>query len=385
MPRPNKGFQIGFYVPKGYQDRQWVIYWYDKGTRREHATGLTDSGAIEDAEAARAALKVARGRPSGPLPPERMTIRQALDIYGAEHAPQTADPSRIGYAIDALIEFWGDSTVSMIRGETCRAYMRQRKRKQGNNKPNKKAIAPATVRRELATLHAALQHCHREGYLTSYPGVWLPVKAPGRDRWLTRQELAAIIRAARSEHTARKHLPTFLLLGTYSVHRSQAVLALQWQPNTEGGWIDLERGIIDFNPVGRVRTSKRRSIIPIPRKLLLHLKYVRKRTTKYVIEIDGRRVASVKRSFRTACRRADPGRVAAKANQGLPENQHVKPAGVKNVVPHTLRHTGCTWMMQRSVPIWQAAGYAGMSEETFRNTYAHHHPDYLKEAREAWA
>lgn len=40
-------------------------------------------------------------------------------------------------------------------------------------------------------------------------------------------------------------------------------------------------------------------------------------------------------------------------------------------------------MPQRGVPIWQAAEYAGMSEETFRKTYAHHHPDYLKEARDS--
>jgi hypothetical protein len=31
------------------------------------------------------------------------------------------------------------------------------------------------------------------------------------------------------------------------------------------------------------------------------------------------------------------------------------------VTPHTLRHTAATWLMQRGVPIWQAAGYLGMS------------------------
>jgi integrase len=33
------------------------------------------------------------------------------------------------------------------------------------------------------------------------------------------------------------------------------------------------------------------------------------------------------------------------------------------VVPHTLRHTAATWLMQRGVPAWQAAGYLGMSTE----------------------
>ncbi|MBY0509210.1 MAG: site-specific integrase [Rhodospirillaceae bacterium] len=376
MPRPNRGYQLGFYTPRGYQEKQWTIYWYEKGTQREHATGLTDSAAIEEAEAARAALQVARSRPVGPLSPERMTIRQALDYYGAEHGPQTSDPARIGHAIDALISFWGDSPISAVRGETCRAYMRQRKRQPGNNKPNSKPIAPATIRKELGTLNAAFKHCHREGYLTSYPGVWLPEKTPGRERWLTRNELAALIRAARREPKARKHLPTFFLLATYSVHRLEAVLTLQWRPNTTGGWIDLERGIIDFNAVGRPRTKKRRSIIPIPHRLLMHLRYVRKRTHTHAIEVGGKPVTAIKRSFRTACRNADVGGKAKRAGE---------PAqGLKDVVRHTLRHTGCTWMMQKGVPIWQAAEWAGMSEEMFRKTYAHHHPDYLKEAKEAW-
>jgi integrase len=45
------------------------------------------------------------------------------------------------------------------------------------------------------------------------------------------------------------------------------------------------------------------------------------------------------------------------------------------VTPHTLRHTAATWLMQRGVPIWQAAGYLGMSAQILEQTYGHHHPD----------
>ena len=42
----------------------------------------------------------------------------------------------------------------------------------------------------------------------------------------------------------------------------------------------------------------------------------------------------------------------------------VKLAGLwGKVTPHTLQHTAATWLMQRGVPIWQAAGYLGMSAE----------------------
>jgi integrase len=53
------------------------------------------------------------------------------------------------------------------------------------------------------------------------------------------------------------------------------------------------------------------------------------------------------------------------------------------VTPHTLRHTAATWLMQRGVPIWQAAGYLGMSAEMIERTYGHHHPDYMRGAAQA--
>ena len=55
------------------------------------------------------------------------------------------------------------------------------------------------------------------------------------------------------------------------------------------------------------------------------------------------------------------------------------------IVPHTLRHTAATWLMQRGVSIWQAAGYLGMSAETLDRVYGHHSPDHLKGAANAIA
>ena len=33
--------------------------------------------------------------------------------------------------------------------------------------------------------------------------------------------------------------------------------------------------------------------------------------------------------------------------------------------------------MQRGVPIWEAAGFLGMSADVLQDTYGHHHPDHL--------
>jgi integrase len=344
MPRRNKGYQLDYYTPKGYGEKQWVVFWYERGTRRERATGLTDSKRLDQAEEWRAKFAADRERPSGPAKPDGMTVAQALEYYAKEHAPSVVDKARIGHAIKALLPFWGHQPVSAIKGETCRRYVRERGKK------------PNTVRRELSTLNAALQHCHREGYLLEPPAVWLPEGDQGRDRWLTRSEAAALLRAARSEEKARLHLPTFILLGLYTGHRSEAILSLQWQPNMTGGYVDIETGRIDFNPIGRKKTKKRRGHIPIPAGLLIHLRHVRARTRQYVIESEGLPIKSCKRSFATACRNAK----------------------VKDVVRHTLRHTACTWFMHRGVDPELASAYVAMDPETFRKKYMHHHPDYMK-------
>lgn len=48
-----------------------------------------------------------------------------------------------------------------------------------------------------------------------------------------------------------------------------------------------------------------------------------------------------------------------------------------------LRHTAATWLMQRGVPVWEAAGFLGMSAEVLLGTYGHHHPDFLHGAANA--
>jgi hypothetical protein len=52
---------------------------------------------------------------------------------------------------------------------------------------------------------------------------------------------------------------------------------------------------------------------------------------------------------------------------------------------HILRHTAATWLMQQGVPVWEAAGFLGMSAEVLLGTYGHHHPDFLHGAANAIA
>jgi integrase len=62
----------------------------------------------------------------------------------------------------------------------------------------------------------------------------------------------------------------------------------------------------------------------------------------------------------------------------------VADAGLKDVTPHTLRHTSATWMAQAGVPLWVIAKYLGhSSSRTTEKIYAHHNPSFLLEAKQA--
>jgi integrase len=165
------------------------------------------------------------------------------------------------------------------------------------------------------------------------------------------------LRAAKNERRTRFHLPLFIMLGIYTGCRQEAILSLQWEKNLEGGWVDLSTNMIHWNPPGAPLSKKRRPPKPtrIPRKLRLFLRYARRRTSRYVIEIDGRRVSSVKKGMAAAAQWAGIQRPS-------PDNVH----------PHTTRHTCITWLLQAGEPRWNVAGYCGISLEMLEQVYGHH-------------
>ena len=161
------------------KDGRWIIR--DTG-RRDRSTGTRDRRV---AEAALARYLAEMDRPAGPATPDQVTVAAVLTHYASEHGAATKAPDRIGYAIAALAPILGALPVGSINGEVCRYYERERRK------------ATGTVRRELGVLRAAINRCHAEGHLTAAPRVRLPAKPAPRSRWLTRDEVAKLLRAAR--------------------------------------------------------------------------------------------------------------------------------------------------------------------------------------------
>jgi integrase len=261
-----------------------------------------------------------------------------------ERGPRVVASARIAYAVPPLTDFFEGNVLADITPQTCSRYMEKRGR------------AAGTVRRELGVLRAAINHAHRSGRITRPVTVELPERPEPRDRWLTRQEAAALLRAARTPQ-ARLYLPLFILIGLYTGRRKEAILSLRWSQ------VNLAAGQIDFDIVGRRKTTKRRGRARISPRLLPHLVRARRRGSDlgYVLHIDGRRIGDIKKGFQAACERA----------------------GLVGVSPHTLRHTAATWLMQRGTALWHAAGFLGMTVETLERVYGHHHPEYQRDAAEA--
>lgn len=271
MPRQAKGARL-----HKFAHRQ---HWYIRDTGLpDRSTGCERR---EDAEKALAAYIATKGRDCVANEPGNVTVGEVLTIYAEEYAPTVADPARIGYALDALLPFWSALKVSHVKGETCRRYASSRKkvvrRDPETREPVEYApVSPATIRRELGAMQAAINYAHREGYLTSAPVVTLPEKSEPKDRWLTRSEAARLLWAAYRGHKAG-HLARFILIGLYTGTRKDAITRMGFTANTHGGWFDLDRGIMYRKSEDERTTKKRRTPAPIPRQLLAHLRRWRAR------------------------------------------------------------------------------------------------------------
>ena len=359
MPRPNRGPSLKWLAKR----QSWYIVWYEAGRERLRSAGTGDRRQAETALVEFIRQRRLAERPDRPREPEELTIADVLDLYGEMHAPHAADPARIGYAIDALLPFWGERRVSDVTKQTCRGYEKQRGR------------APATVRRELATLRAALNFAVQERRLVAAPFVLLPDKPEGKDRWLTRSEAAALLNAARTGRAdVRLYLPLFIVLALYTGARKDAILSLRWPQ------VDLAAGRINFAAPGERRTAKQRAHIPIPARLLTFLRLARRRGTDlgYVVHDKGARIRDIGGAWN--------GEAAAEGERQYAQGAFGRAcfrAGLVDVTPHTLRHTCGTWMAQGGVDLLKIGGWLGHSDTRTTALYAHHHPAYQEDARRA--
>jgi integrase len=316
----------------------YYICWSENGRSHERST---NTGNIQEAQAIFAEWLALRQKPTGPSSPAETLVTDILTDYALARGEKVIGRETLANNITALARLWEGKTVADVPSYVP-TYLKKRN------------LSPGTMRRELGVLRTAINHAHTHGKLTQPVAVDLPQSPLPKNRFLTRMEAAALIRAAKLDPKARLYMPLFIFIGLYTGRRKEAILSLRWPQ------IDLDAKLIDFEIAGRSRTKKRRGRIPIPDRLLPHLIRARRRGSDLgpVLHINGKPIGNIKKGFTAACRRA----------------------GIDGVTPHTLKHTAITWACQSGVDLYQLSGFFAVTMKTLTETYAHHHPDYMKEA-----
>ena len=292
-----------------------------------------------------------------------------ISIYIDDKTPANEEQAKkFAGRMERLLDFWGSKTLADVTGKNCREYASKRGNEGGS-------------RRDLEDLRAAIGHHHKEGYHRENVAVWLPPKGEPRTGWLTRDEAARLLWAAwrareeqgrvRGKPAAEKkptgritlqHVARFILVGLYTGSRAGAIANAALTPGPGKSYIDLENGIFYRRPQGKRETNKRMPPVPIPPRLLAHIRRWKRKhvSVDYVVEWHGLPVKSVKTGFRSAVTKAKLG---------------------DDITPHTLRHTAVTWLLQAGVSYYETGGFVGMSPQMVEKVYGHHHPDYLGGAK----
>lgn len=271
-------------------------------------------------------------------------IAEVLLAYGSEVAPEKSSARNIGYHISNLLKWWGDKRVADIGVKSCKAYVKTR--------------TAAAGWADLKVLKASVKHWHAEyGPLETTPLFWKPELNEPKDRWLTRSEAARLLWAARRY----QHMRRMILLGLYTGSRPGVILSLRWDQ------VDLESGLLSRRPKGKSEDKKKKTPkVRLGWRITAHLRRWKR--------LDGDETI--------VCHFTDPWHPGARQV----EDPHgawkkiIKAAKLPGVTRHTLRHTRATWMMQKGVPIWEAAGFLGMTVKTLERVYGHHSPDHQENA-----
>jgi hypothetical protein len=180
--------------------------------------------------------------------------------------------------IKRLAMFWNSKTLADVNPSSCRDYVESRGNKGGS-------------RRDLETFRAAINHHQRHGLHRGAVHVWLPPKGERRDRWLQRNEAAALIWACwryrevqkihrgpnkgdevATDRRPLRHVARFILLGLYTGTRAGAI-ASACPTETEGrSFVDLDHKIFYRKAVGKRSTNKRQPPVLLPDRLVTHLR-----------------------------------------------------------------------------------------------------------------
>src|SRR3569833_2216921 len=213
-----------------------------------------------------------------------------------------------------------------------------------------------TGTREPCLLSSAINYARREWERDiPNPVSGRKLKEPeGRVRWISRAEAVALLASATREGQAG-HLPDFIRLALHTGCRKNKLLKLEWRRG------DLHAGLFHLE-ARHTKTARRRSVplnaearAALMNRARIRATYCPDSPWVFTHE-DGSRLLDVKKSFRTACRRA----------------------GIADFRIHDLRHTCAAWLVSAGVPLMSVRDLLGHASIKMTERYAHLAPDNVR-------
>lgn len=313
----------------------WEIRWSEKidgrYASRSHSTRETERGKAEIYKRHWLnALAEAENATIG-LPP----VAELCDKY--ELAAKARGVGITQYRVLAqLRQFFGHLEPNQITDEDLHDYRAHR------------GVSTGTLRRELNTLVAVLNHAARKKLVpaTELPHIDLPPEGQSREVYLSPEEEAKFYELLAKSPAAR--VSVFCMLALRTGARKAAIEKLTWDR------VDLENRFVDYRDPGLRASKKRRVPVPIDDMLLPVLQGAKLFSSgPYVVGGD----------IKSALLRL---------RRDNPEFQ--------KVTPHVLRHTAATRWLREGISIWHVAGLLGDTVETTTKVYGHHATVDLREA-----
>ncbi len=367
MARPRKPARLWYYDA----DQTWCVL--DAGSKRR--LGLRKEQ-LADAERQLEAYLTARRSKEKPVKGRRadaIFCAEVLQRYVEVKGSEVKRPRELAQRVGALLEYWGEMTLDDVDGDSCRDFASE-------------VGSASYARRCLEDFRAAVGLYAAEGFLRDRVVFTLPVKPQGRTDWLTVKEAIALCktawryrevqRGAQTERWPTRHVVKFIAAGIATCSRSARIYEASYVPEPIRPFIDLEAGIYyRAAPDEEVANNKRAPPVILGERILRAMRRWRSKGDRYLVQYAGR-PADCKKAFAST---------VARAKRAYPTLFRGRDGLSKEIVRHTLRHTGITWLAIAGVDPYEICKYAGLSMETFERVYSHHHPAYMSGVRKAQA
>ena len=391
------------FIPKARKGRRSKIFYFTyKGVNE--STGCTDRR-----DASRVAANRAReidDERAGIVRAEGITVAGVLDFHLewiARHYPERLVLVRAW--VKNLRPFWGAKLVADIAPQADgRAYEQSY-----DSDPSSDTFRSSnSIRADLGELNSALRIYAEEHADLGFPRVvvFRPGKSPPRSIWLSRDEVARILRhmrgriwdaqandwarlppllegepgrlRMRSPQWRERHrfMLRLILLAVYSGSRSGVLLNLRWEAGPDHGHVDPITGDLERRGWAEpVSPNKLRTTARLPGQASVLAALWAKN------DLDGFDIYT--------------GRTGSRIpyvihHGGLPvEKHHYSRRWIKacsalgfsdKVVFYVLKHTTATWLIEGGATIKEAAAFLGIDVRTFTSTYLEVSPHFAQDA-----